>query len=163
MYDQGPTGPASARRHTNSAFASSVAPLQRRQEALRPSTMLAPSSEAAAEYRDSLSLEEIERLEPQLLFPIDRGWSKEEIKLIESWESPLRATGFLQHLVVLPESLSSSCDYRISYHCGIERNRRTTARFNANALLLVSAQTEVGSFANGAVFLNATIVDIWCA
>lgn len=132
--------------------------------------MVAPSPDAPAEYREALSLEEIEGLEPQLRFPIvlavsqpssGSGWSRDEIEIIESWEPSLRASGFVEHIVILPESLSGTCGYRMSYHCGIDRNRRAAARFHADALLLISAQTEVDSFANAAAFLNATIVGIW--
>lgn len=139
---------------------------------LAPETMVAPSPEAALEYQEHLTLAEIEHLKPQLQFPITlavtqpssgSGWSAEEIAVIESLEEPLREQGFLDELVVLPESLSESCGWRMSYHCGIGRSRRTAARFQADALLLISLQTEVESRMNPASILNLTIVGLWLA
>ena len=138
--------------------------------ALDPAAMVAPSPDVPAEYREVLSLEEIEGLQPQLRFPIKlaisqpssgSGWTADEIAIIESWEEPLRATGFVDSIVVLPESLSESCGWGLAYHCGVLRNRRAAARFHADALLFVAAQTEVRQYANPASILNLTVVGLW--
>lgn len=140
------------------------------QSVFEPSTMVAPSPESSPQYREALTIEAIEALGPQLQFPITlavsqpssgSGWSADELSLIESWEGPLRDSGFVDRLIVLPEALADSCGWRMSYHCGIDRNRRTAARFHADALLLISARTEVESHANPAAILNATILGLW--
>lgn len=139
---------------------------------LSPTTMMAPSPQAEAEYKERLTLKQIDELQPQLQFPIHlavsqptsgSGWSREEIELIESWLPELQSAGFADELTVLPESLADSCGWRMSYNCGILRDRRTAARFHADALLLLSAQTEVKSRANPLSILNLTVVGLWLA
>lgn len=139
---------------------------------MAPNTMTAPSPEAEVQYSESLSLREIEELQPQLRFPIHlavsqptsgHGWSREEIELIESWLPALEEAGFAHDLTVLPESLADSCGWRMSYNCGILRDRRTAARFRADALLLLSARTEVESRANPWSILNLTVIGLWTA
>ena len=51
----------------------------------------------------------------------------------------------------------------MSYNCGIQRSRRAAARFRADALLLLSAQTEVQSRANPWSILNLTVIGLWVA
>ncbi len=132
--------------------------------------MVAPSPEVELQYKEHLSLQEIETLEPQLKFPITlavsqpssgSGWSAQELELIELWREPLIATGFVESLVVLPESLSEPCGWRMSYHCGIARDRKTASRFRADALLLMSLRTEIKSYASPLSILNITVVGLW--
>ena len=139
---------------------------------MSPSSMMAPSPQAEAEYKERLTLKQIEELQPQLQFPVHlavsqptsgAGWSREEIELIESWLPGLQASGFADELTVLPESLADSCGWRMSYNCGILRDRRTAVRFHADALLLLSAQTEIDSRANPLSLLNLTVVGLWLA
>ncbi len=135
-----------------------------------PSSMVAPSPEAELEYKENLTIEEIEALEPQLGFPIrlaisqpssGSGWSAQELDVIEAWEAPLVATGFIDSLVVLPESLSEACGWRMAYHCGIARDRKTASRFRADALLLISMKTDLKSYASPLSILNLTVVGLW--
>ncbi len=135
-----------------------------------PTSMVAPSPEAELQYKEHLSIQEIEALEPQLSFPITlavtqpssgAGWSADELELIASWEAPLVRTGFVESLVLLPESLSEPCGWRMSYHCGIARDRKTAARFRADALLLMSLRTEVKSSVSPLSILNLTVIGLW--
>lgn len=140
--------------------------------AFDPSTMVAASPDAETEYRDPRSVKDIESLSPQLEFPIvlaisqptsGSGWSAEELELIESWRAPLVKSGFVREMVVLPESLTEPCGWRMAYHCGVRRYRTAAARFKADALLLMAAETTGKSFANPASVLNLTVIGLWLA
>ncbi len=78
-----------------------------------------------------LSVEEIERIKPQLKLPARiaiappvqtrhgswgnnslNTWTSEEVAVIESWREPLRAAGVAEDVVVLPSSLVKDCQNR---------------------------------------------------
>lgn len=124
------------------------------------------------EYKEQLSLQEIEKLKPQLKFPIIlavtqpsrwKGWTVDEIKVIESWGAPLKKIGFIKELIILPESFSHHCGWQSSYFCKISADRKTAARFNADALLVMSTNTENDSYSNPLSIFNVTIIGMWIA
>jgi rhombotail lipoprotein len=137
-----------------------------------PSQMTSQLPSETPEYKNAYTIESIEALKPQLKFPIvlavsqptsGHGWYADEIEIIESWEAPLKEHGFISELIVLPESFSKECGWRRSYFCGVDSDRKTAARFHADALLMMSTITETESYTNPMSILNLTIVGMWLA
>lgn len=139
-------------------------------KAFNASEMESKMPSGSPEYKERLSLQEIEQLKPQLKFPIImavsqpsewNGWSAEEIEVIESWEPPLKSIGFIKELIILPESFSHGCGWRDSYFCKTDADRKTAARFNADALLVLSTNTENESYVNVLSVFDLTIIGMW--
>ena len=126
-----------------------------------------------------LTVEEIEKLKPQIKLPItlavapptvsyrrwwgsqDLGtWSPEEIAEIESWEIPLTGAGVVTDLIILPSSLDEQCSWD-DPGCQLRAQRAAAARVQADALLFINLATAVDEYANPASALNITIVGMW--
>ena len=128
-----------------------------------------------------LSVEEIERMKPQLKFPARiavappvqtytyhrwgtqgslGNWNSEEIAVIESWQEPLRAAGVAEDIVVLPSSLVKDCEYGDA-ECRLKAQRAAAARVHADALLIVTLATATDEYVNPASFLYFSIIGMW--
>lgn len=120
------------------------------------------------------SIEEIAKLKPQIAPPIrvaitppfgnGQGhyqWSPEEIKRIEAWGDPLKATGLVSEIVIIPESLASSCTVA-SPDC-VRNMRIAAAKLHADALLLVSRGFVTDAYLNPLSFLDITLIGLWLA
>jgi hypothetical protein len=127
-----------------------------------------------------MSVEEIERLRPQISLPIRvavapprlayrdwygredvETWTPDEVAEIESWEAPLRQAGVIKDLMIVPGLLREECAWRDDPGCALRANRAAAARIQADALLVVSFATGVDEYANLASVLNLTIVGMW--
>lgn len=118
---------------------------------------------------DDETVQEIEELRPQLKPPIvlavaqpqDGNWTREEIKIIESWEAPLKEMGFVSQLVVLPKAYTGNCGFENYYKCRFEAERKNAAQFRADALLSTNDITRTRRYANFLSVLNLSIVGLW--
>jgi hypothetical protein len=125
-----------------------------------------------------LSVEEIEKLQPQIKLPIrlavgppifadrrwhsDRldGWTPEESSEIEFWEQRLRSAGIVREVVLLPPMLVEAC--KSDDPGRVIRARRTAAaRLQADALLVLNVATDVDQYVNPASVLDLTLVGLW--
>ncbi|CAG1001041.1 hypothetical protein MTYP_02884 [Methylophilaceae bacterium] len=126
-----------------------------------------------AVYRDPRTIEEIEALKPQLKFPIklavtqpfqegrwgaETNWSPEELNIIESWGGALKETGFASEIVILPTPFSTDCSFKNYYQCVQEQYQKLAARFQADALLVISTINEVNAYPNAFAVLDLTII-----
>jgi rhombotail lipoprotein len=73
----------------------------------------------------------------------------------------LKRIEFIKELIILPESFSHNCGWRDSYFCRTDADRKTAARFNADALLILSTHTENESYSNMLSILDLTIIGMW--
>jgi rhombotail lipoprotein len=127
-----------------------------------------------------LSVEEIERLRPQISLPIRvavapptvtyhgwygredfETWSPDEVAEIQAWEAPLREAGVVKDLIIIPALLREECRWNNDPSCALRANRAAAARIQADALLVISFATGVDEYANIASVLNLTIVGMW--
>jgi hypothetical protein len=127
-----------------------------------------------------LSVEEIEKLEPQVALPIRLAiappnvthqdwrarsldiWSPDEIAVIERWKAPLSEAGVISDLLILPSGLAEQCEWRDA-GCKLRVNREAAARVQADALLMLSIATDLDEYVNPLSVLNVTIVGMWLA
>ena len=126
-----------------------------------------------------LSVEDIERMKPQLKLPARIAiappiqadqrwwgqdalstWSPEEVAVLESWQEPLRAAGIADELLVLPSALVKDCEPRDAV-CRLNAQRSAAARAHADALLIVNLATATDEYVNPASVLYITIVGMW--
>jgi hypothetical protein len=127
----------------------------------------------------ALSVEEIEKLQPQIKLPIrlavtpplfasryrwrsNQGdsWSPDELSEIESWEQRLRSAGIVHEAVILPSVLVEGCK-QDDPGCVLRARRAAAARVQADALLILNVATEVDEYANPASILDLTLVGLW--
>ena len=126
-----------------------------------------------------LSVEEIEKLQPQVKLPIrlavapplfaDRRWSRSdqldswspgESSEIESWEQRLRSEGVVREVVLLPPLLVEACKSD-DPGCVTRARRAAAARLQADALLVLNVATDVDEYVNPASILDLTLVGLW--
>jgi len=136
-------------------------------------------SEKPTYVSSELSVEEIERMKPQLELPARIAiappvqayqrwwggysrstWSSEEVAVFESWKEPLRAAGVAQDLLVLPSSLVKDCDPSDAA-CRLNALRAAAARVHADALLIVNLATATDEYVNPGSVLYISIVGMW--
>jgi hypothetical protein len=127
----------------------------------------------------NLTVEEIEKLKPQINLPVklavapptvtmrySRGgddpdsWSSEEIAEIDSWEEPLKKAGVVSELILLPPMLVDQCRYD-DPGCGVRAKRAAAARVQADALLTIRLATAVDEYTNPSSLFDLTILGMW--
>ena len=125
-----------------------------------------------------LSMEEIERLNAQLVLPARiavapplaaprwRGaavdtWTPEEVAVIDSWLEPLRAAGIAKELIVLPSALVPECAADQERGCRQRAQRAAAARLHADALLVLNLATSTDEYVNPASVLYLSIAGMW--
>lgn len=128
----------------------------------------------------SISIEEIEKLKPQIHLPFklavaqpqmsygwrwdaNNYWSSEEISEIESWAAPLQKAGVVSELFILPSNLPEICPKKDAKCTKADYARASAARVQADTLLMINLATAVDEYANPASLLNLTIVGMWLA
>jgi hypothetical protein len=127
-----------------------------------------------------LSVEELEKLKPQVALPIRLAvappnvtyqdwrarsldvWSPDEVAVIERWKAPLSEAGVVSDLLILPSGLVEQCEWR-DPGCKLRVNREAAARLQADALLMLSIATDLDEYVNPLSVLNITIVGMWLA
>jgi hypothetical protein len=127
-----------------------------------------------------LSVEQIEKLQPQVSLPIrlavappnisfrywgDRSlgvWSPDEVAEIERWRKPLSEAGVVTDLLILPSGLVEECEWR-DPGCKLRVSRQAAARVQADALLMLNVATDLDEYLNPLSALNITIIGMWIA
>jgi hypothetical protein len=113
------------------------------------------------------SIEEINRLKPQIVPPIRiavaqpnrrSDWTSEEIREIESWLPELKASGLANDLVVIPRSLQGACS-AASDDC----MRTAAAQLHAEAVVSIEESAATDKYVNPLSLLDLTIVGLWLA
>lgn len=126
-----------------------------------------------------LSVEEAEKLSPQVSLPMRLvvapptasyrqgwgsptldAWSPEEVAEINGWGEALREAGVVADLTILPASLVEDCR-QDDPGCRLRVQRTAAARIQADSLLVINLATAVDEYANAASALNMTIVGMW--
>jgi hypothetical protein len=127
-----------------------------------------------------LSIEQIEKLQPQVSLPIrlavappnifyrnwggrsSASWSHDEIAEIESWLDPLSQAGVVSDLLILPSVLIEQCRWN-NPGCMLRESRIAASRVQADAILMVRLATDLDEYVNPISVLNITIVGMWLA
>jgi len=125
----------------------------------------------------SARLDEIQSLEPTVTFPAriavgqpggarvwsgQRGWSADELEIIEAFGDELVAAGVASEVVVLPISLLTPTGNGRS-ETDLEALRLGAARVHADLLLLIDVVTDTDEWSNVLSVLDLTIVGMWLA
>jgi rhombotail lipoprotein len=136
--------------------------------------------EAKPSYVSSeLTVEQIERLQPQLRLPARIAvappvtayreswradplttWRPEEVAVIESWREPLRSAGIVEDLFILPGGLIQGCAPQ-DHGCRLRAERAAAARLHADAIVIVSFATSTDEYVNPASILYITVAGLW--